>query len=129
MPIYEYECRKCGHAFEALQKVNDGALKKCPDCGALQLKKLVSAPQFRLKGTGWYETDFKHDKKKRLADSGDGKPAAESAPADKPESKDGAVKADKGEKTDKADKKETKEKKEAKENKEKKPPASPVAAD
>jgi putative FmdB family regulatory protein len=85
MPIYEYECQKCGHALEALQKVSDAPLKKCPECGALRLKRLVSAPQFRLKGTGWYETDFKKDNKKRLVESGDGgkegdsKPAAESA--------------------------------------------------
>ena len=79
MPIYEYECGKCGHDFEALQKVGDGLLRKCPKCGALRLKRLVSAPQFRLKGTGWYETDFKKDNKKRLAESGDGKPAGDGA--------------------------------------------------
>jgi putative FmdB family regulatory protein len=86
MPIYEYECRKCGHGFDVLQKVSDGPLRKCPECGALKLQRLISAPQFRLKGTGWYETDFKKDGKKRLVESGDGKPAAEgdkSAPADK----------------------------------------------
>jgi putative FmdB family regulatory protein len=77
MPIYEYECAKCGHDFEVLQKISDGALRKCPKCGALRLKRLVSAPQFRLKGTGWYETDFKKDNKKRLVETGDGKPAAE----------------------------------------------------
>jgi putative FmdB family regulatory protein len=83
VPIYEYACQKCGHQFDVLQKVSDRALRKCPECGALRLKKLVSAPQFRLKGTGWYETDFKQDKKKRLADAGEAKPAAEAAPADK----------------------------------------------
>lgn len=74
MPIYEYACEACGHAFEALQKVSDGPLKKCPECGKPRLKKLVSAPSFRLKGGGWYETDFKSGKKKNLADAGD-KPA------------------------------------------------------
>lgn len=73
MPIYEYRCQDCGHQLEALQKVDEGALRKCPECGALKLKRLVSAPNFRLKGTGWYETDFKKDGKKKLADSGDGK--------------------------------------------------------
>jgi len=62
MPFYEYQCRACGHEFEVLAKVTDPVLKKCPDCGKSQLQKLVSAPVFRLKGGGWYETDFKSDK-------------------------------------------------------------------
>jgi putative FmdB family regulatory protein len=66
MPIYEYRCSACGHYLEALQKMTDAPLRKCPDCGKSQLKRLVSAPQFRLKGSGWYETDFKNkDEKKR----------------------------------------------------------------
>jgi putative FmdB family regulatory protein len=60
MPIYEYRCGACGHHVEALQKMADAPLRKCPDCGKSQLKRLVSAPQFRLKGSGWYETDFKN---------------------------------------------------------------------
>ena len=60
MPIYEYRCGACGHHVEALQKMADSPLRKCPDCGKSQLKRLVSAPQFRLKGSGWYETDFKN---------------------------------------------------------------------
>ena len=86
MPIYEYACQQCGHTLDALQKVADGPLKKCPECGALKLKRLVSAPQFRLKGSGWYETDFKKDKQKRLADKGDDKPSVDKA--DKPDGKD-----------------------------------------
>lgn len=70
MPIYEYACQKCGHQFDALQKVSDAPLRKCPECGALRAKRLISAPQFRLKGTGWYETDFKKNGQKRLADGG-----------------------------------------------------------
>jgi putative FmdB family regulatory protein len=62
MPFYEYQCRACGHELEALQKVSDPVLRKCPNCGKNQLVKLVSAPVFRLKGGGWYETDFKTDK-------------------------------------------------------------------
>jgi putative FmdB family regulatory protein len=60
MPIYEYRCSACGHYLEALQKMSEGPLRKCPECGKSQLKRLVSAPQFRLKGSGWYETDFKN---------------------------------------------------------------------
>ncbi len=91
MPIYEYECAACGHRLEALQKVSDKPLRKCPECGKPKLHKLMSAPSFRLKGGGWYETDFKSGQKKNLADGGgkDEKPAAakaESASA-KPEPK------------------------------------------
>jgi putative FmdB family regulatory protein len=70
MPIYEYQCQGCGHHLEALQKINDAPLKKCPDCGKPRLRRLLSAPMFLLKGSGWYETDFKSDKerKKNLAD-------------------------------------------------------------
>lgn len=65
MPIYEYRCGACGHHLDALQKMSDAPLRKCPECGKSQLRRLVSAPQFRLKGTGWYETDFKGDKDKK----------------------------------------------------------------
>ena len=71
MPIYEYECLKCDLKLERLQKVTDAVLVKCPKCGHDSLQRLVSAAGFRLKGSGWYETDFKtdKDKKKNLADS------------------------------------------------------------
>lgn len=106
MPIYEYACQKCGHEFDALQKVSDSPLRKCPECGALRLKRLVSAPQFRLKGTGWYETDFKTDKdrKKRLADTTEARPAADGAAADKDAGPGKAETTGKPEKADKADK-------------------------
>jgi putative FmdB family regulatory protein len=70
MPFYEYQCKSCGHELEAMQKVSDSPLKKCPDCGKPQLVRLMSAPVFRLKGAGWYETDFKGDKdnQRNLAD-------------------------------------------------------------
>lgn len=70
MPFYEYQCGNCGHYLEAMQKITDAPLRKCPDCGRLALKKLLSAPVFRLKGSGWYETDFKSDKetKKNLVE-------------------------------------------------------------
>jgi putative FmdB family regulatory protein len=77
MPIYEYRCGACGHHVEALQKMTDAPLRKCPDCGKSQLKRLVSAPQFRLKGSGWYETDFKNqnEKKRNLVEKGGAEPA------------------------------------------------------
>jgi putative FmdB family regulatory protein len=61
MPFYEYECSACKHHTEVLQKISDAPLKKCPECGKQTLKRLISAPVFRLKGGGWYETDFKSD--------------------------------------------------------------------
>jgi len=70
MPIYEYQCTNCGHELEAIQKMSDEPLSLCPACKKEELKKLVSASSFRLKGGGWYETDFKTDNKKRIADSG-----------------------------------------------------------
>jgi putative FmdB family regulatory protein len=66
MPIYEYQCEACGHKFEKLQKLSDGPLKDCPACSESTLTKLVSAAAFRLKGGGWYETDFKTGKKKNI---------------------------------------------------------------
>jgi putative FmdB family regulatory protein len=65
MPFYEYECPSCGYHDEVLQKINDKPLKKCPTCGKTGLRKLMSAPVFRLKGSGWYETDFKGDKENK----------------------------------------------------------------
>lgn len=59
MPIYEYQCKDCGNRLEALQKIADAPLTQCPNCLGQGLTKLVSASSFRLKGGGWYETDFK----------------------------------------------------------------------
>lgn len=59
MPIYEYQCSSCGHQLEAMQKMSEAPLSDCPKCGQPQLKKLISAAGFQLKGTGWYATDFK----------------------------------------------------------------------
>ncbi len=72
MPIYEYRCQECGHELEKLQRMSDDPLTDCPACGAAQLKRLVSAAAFRLKGGGWYETDFKKDNKRNLAGDSDG---------------------------------------------------------
>ena len=69
MPIYEYQCDACEHKFEKLQKISDDPLKDCPVCNEPKLNKLVSAAAFRLKGSGWYETDFKTGKKKNVSGS------------------------------------------------------------
>ena len=71
MPIYEYFCEQCGHEFEALQKMSDPPLGNCPACEKEALKKKISAPGFRLSGSGWYETDFKSDKQKNLSKADD----------------------------------------------------------
>ena len=86
MPFYEYQCQACGAQVEVMQKITDAPLKKCPECGKSRLTKLVSAPVFRLKGGGWYETDFKTEKdnKRNLVET----EKAESKPEDK--GKDGA---------------------------------------
>jgi putative FmdB family regulatory protein len=86
MPFYEYECRSCGVQTEVLQKISDKPLRKCEACGKSALVKLVSAPIFRLKGGGWYETDFKseQDRKRNLAGDGEEKPKSESKDAETP---------------------------------------------
>lgn len=77
MPIYEYECTSCGHVLDALQKVSDDPLVHCPTCGDAALKKLLSAPRFRLKGGGWYETDFKDKNRRNIATGDSGKPSGD----------------------------------------------------
>jgi len=67
MPIYEYQCQSCEHKLEVMQKMSEDPLKKCPSCGKMELKKLISAAGFRLSGGGWYETDFKSGDKKNIA--------------------------------------------------------------
>jgi len=85
MPIYEFECSHCGHRFDRLQKLSDTDPSICPACDAPHLRRMVSAPSFRLAGSGWYETDFKKDgdKKRNLAEasggSGETRPAASAA--------------------------------------------------
>ena len=81
MPIYEYQCQDCGKKLEALQKISDAPLVDCPECGASALKKKVSAAAFRLKGGGWYETDFKTGNKKNLAGGADSAASSGSAAA------------------------------------------------
>jgi putative FmdB family regulatory protein len=84
MPFYEYECANCKFYLEVMQKISETPLKKCPSCGKSALKKLISAPVFRLKGGGWYETDFKSDNesKRNLAGGDEGSDSkAREAPA------------------------------------------------
>ncbi len=86
MPIYEYACGSCEHQFETIQKASEEPLRDCPACGEKALKKLLSAPVFRLKGGGWYETDFKTGDKRNVSDTGDdkaGNGAADAADAGK----------------------------------------------
>lgn len=86
MPFYEYQCSACGEQTEVMQKISDKPLRKCPECGKNTLVKLISAPVFRLKGSGWYETDFKseNDKKRNLAgDESTGESKSSDQPADK----------------------------------------------
>jgi len=85
MPIYEYRCSKCGFQDEYLQKVSEPPLKVCPSCGKAKFEKLLSAPGFHLKGSGWYATDFKTTGKKPAAKSAESK--AESKPEAKTEAK------------------------------------------
>jgi len=82
MPIYEYRCQECGAELEVLQKMSDAPLVDCPTCGVSALRKKVSASAFRLKGGGWYETDFKTGNKKNLA--GDAKEAGSGDKTEKP---------------------------------------------
>src|SRR6056297_2007749 len=82
MPIYEYQCRECSHRLEKLQKMSDAPLTRCPECGKDALTKLVSAAGFRLKGGGWYETDFKKDGKRNLAGDGGASKSSETGSSD-----------------------------------------------
>jgi putative FmdB family regulatory protein len=87
MPIYEYVCNECGHQLEALQKMSDTPLLECPACEKEALKKKISAPGFRLSGSGWYETDFKSNNQKNLS-KGDSAEKDSSRKSDKAADKD-----------------------------------------
>ena len=109
MPIYAFECDACGHSFDRLQKLSDADPIDCPQCGAAQIRRQLTAPQFRLAGGGWYETDFKKDGDKKRNLAGDGgssadSPAADSKPTDSrpADSKPADSKTTDGKSTDKA---------------------------
>jgi putative FmdB family regulatory protein len=88
MPIYEYECTSCGLTLEKLQKLNEPPLSQCPECHETSLQKLISAAGFRLKGGGWYETDFKTGNKKNLTGNTDASKPASSKDDKKPAASD-----------------------------------------
>jgi putative FmdB family regulatory protein len=101
MPIYEYQCQACQKQIEALQKINDAPLIDCPQCGKPALKKQVSAAAFRLKGGGWYETDFKTGNKKKLVSGGDSAGSdPKASPSSAGESKSGESKPSDGKTSD-----------------------------
>ncbi len=81
MPIYEYRCTACGHQLEIMQKLSDPELSECPSCERPELRKLISAVSFRLKGSGWYETDFKSSDRKKNVVKDDDSPANTSKPS------------------------------------------------
>lgn len=89
MPFYEYECPSCKYYAEVLQKISDPPIKKCPSCGKGGFKRLISAPVFRLKGSGWYETDFKSDQDQKRNLAGTDREETKGAAEDK-----GVAKAD-----------------------------------
>ncbi len=111
MPIYEYACGACEHRFETIQRASEEPLADCPACGESALKKLLSAPVFRLKGGGWYETDFKTGNKKNISgsdesngsgsgkDNGDGKTGSSEKASDAGKAGDSASKVANTEKT------------------------------
>ncbi|MFC4819401.1 FmdB family zinc ribbon protein [Dokdonella ginsengisoli] len=97
MPIYEFECQACAAVFDRLQKISDPDPVECPECGQPRVRRRLTAPAFRLAGSGWYETDFKKegDAKRNLAAKDDVPAPAKSEPAgtpkaDKPAAKDAA---------------------------------------
>ena len=85
MPIYAFECTQCGHRFDRLQKLSDPDPDTCPSCGQSTVKRQVTAPAFRLAGSGWYETDFKKDGDKKRNLAGDAAKPAETKSEAKPE--------------------------------------------
>lgn len=84
MPIYAFHCTACGHDFDRLQKLSDPDPETCPVCGEHAVKRQLTAPSFRLAGSGWYETDFKKDgdRKRNLVEGGEGAPKVDAKPAE-----------------------------------------------
>ena len=107
MPLYEYECKKCGHRFERIQKFSDAMVKKCPDCGG-KVEQMISAPAVQFKGSGWYVTDYA----KRSG------PSSSSDPGEKSES--ARESAESSENKDSKERKESKDTRDRKDGKDKK---------
>jgi putative FmdB family regulatory protein len=97
MPIYEFECRSCQHVWDELQKISDPDPGQCPSCGAATVLRRMTAAAFRLKGAGWYETDFKKDadNKRNLVDSKTDAPAADTSGSVAPAAESASVAAEK----------------------------------
>ena len=107
MPIYAFECAACGHSFERLQRLSDADPTDCPDCGASQVRRQLTAPQFRLAGGGWYETDFKKDGDRKRNLAGDASAPAPGGGESKPDAKPAASKPAETKPAPKADPKPT----------------------
>jgi len=103
MPFYEYQCQACGAHHEALQKMSDPPVRRCPGCGKAKLVRLMSAPAFRLKGGGWYETDFKSDQDRKRNLHGDDTVTPPAVVADKSAKADSASATPDASKTAKAE--------------------------
>lgn len=97
MPLYEYQCTKCGHRFEKIQKFSDPKIKKCPDCGG-PVEQLLSAPAVQFKGSGWYVTDYAKKSHAPAADSGGSKDSKETKKDDKPKAETPAKESKKADK-------------------------------
>lgn len=106
MPLYEYQCKKCKHTFEKIQKFSDPEVKKCPECGG-PVEKLISAPAVQFKGTGWYVTDYA----KPGGGSGKASKDGDSGESSSSESSTGEAKESKPDKSEKSDDKKSKKKK------------------
>ncbi len=96
MPLYEYECKKCHHRFDRIQKFSDRHLKKCPDCGG-PVEQMISAPAVQFKGTGWYVTDYPKKSSRDSSRNGDSSDKSGSGKDEKSKdekSKSGAAKSE-----------------------------------
>lgn len=115
MPLYEYECKKCGHRFERIQKFSDAMVKKCPECGG-KVEQMISAPAVQFKGSGWYVTDYAR-KSPGSSASGSDSGSKSNSTSDSTESKD----------RDRESKDKDRDRKDGKDSKEKKPKTEPAA--
>lgn len=104
MPLYEYECKKCGHRFERIQKFSDAMVKKCPDCGG-KVEQMISAPAVQFKGSGWYVTDYAKRSGPSSSSESGGKSESPKESAESAESKDSKESKDNKDRKDGKDKK------------------------
>jgi putative FmdB family regulatory protein len=104
MPLYEYECKKCGHRFERIQKFSDAMVKKCPDCGG-KVEQMISAPAVQFKGSGWYVTDYAKRSGSSVSSDSDGKSDSNKETAESGQSKDSKENKDTKDRKDDKDKK------------------------